>query len=112
MRYNTFGKAPFRSDRNFRFFYLILFWSFCLSAIIHRPWEWWRAYYHFVRPHAALRMPLLHPQARGGNRLAQRYRQRTPAMMAGRTTRRWTAPEVLSYPLPNVPGLKQGARMH
>ena len=64
--------------------------------------EWWRAYYHFVRPHAALLMPLVHPHARGGNRLAQRYQQRTPAMVAGRTTRRWTACEVLACPLPPV----------
>jgi IS1 family transposase len=61
--------------------------------------EWWRTYYHFVRPHAALRVPLVQPQARRGKRLAQRYRQRTPAMAAGRTTRRWTAREVLSCPL-------------
>ncbi len=61
--------------------------------------EWWRAYYHFVRPHAALRVPLVQPQARRGKRLAQRNLQRTPAMAAGRTTRRWTAREVLSSPL-------------
>jgi IS1 family transposase len=53
--------------------------------------ESWRAYYHFVRPHASLRMALV-----------QRYRQRTPAMAAGRTQRRWTAREVLSCPLPKV----------
>jgi hypothetical protein len=64
--------------------------------------EWWRAYSHFVRPHAALRVPLVQPQARGGNRLAQRYRQRTEALAAGRTHRRWTAREVLSRPLPLV----------
>ena len=34
-----------------------------------------------------------------GNLVAQRYRQRTPAMAAGRTNRRWTAREVLSCPL-------------
>jgi IS1 family transposase/transposase-like protein len=62
--------------------------------------EWWRAYYHFVRPHQALRMRLVQPRERGGKRLAQRYRQRTPAMAAGRTTCRWTAREVLSRPLP------------
>ena len=62
--------------------------------------EWWRAYYHFVRPHASLRVALLQPRERGGRRLAQRYRQRTPAMAAGRTSRRWTACEVLSCPLP------------
>lgn len=65
--------------------------------------EWWRAYYHFVRPHESLRVRLGQPRERGGNRLRQRYRQRTPAMAARRTTRRWTACEVLSYPLPPVP---------
>src|SRR5258708_151011 len=66
------------------------------------PLEWWRAYYHFVRPHASLRIELLQPRERGGRLLAQRYRQRTPAMAVGRTHRRWTAREVLSYPLPPV----------
>jgi len=64
--------------------------------------EWWRAYYHFVRPHQSLRMALVQPRERGGKRLAQRYRQRTPAMAAGRTNRRWTAREVLSCPLPQA----------
>jgi IS1 family transposase len=64
--------------------------------------EWWRAYYHFVRPHASLRVRLMQPRERGGKLVAQRYRQRTPAMAAGRTTRRWTAREVLSCPLPKV----------
>src|SRR6059058_5549868 len=86
-----------------------------VSALARRTWataqqspqllahvEWWRAYYHFVRPHEALRVALAQPRERGGNRLAQRYRQRTPAMAAGRTNRRWTAREVLSCPLPTV----------
>src|SRR5213080_4018023 len=64
--------------------------------------EWWRAYYHFVRPHESLRVRLVQPRARGGKRLAQRYRQRTPAMAADRTHRKWTACEVLSCPLPPV----------
>ncbi len=64
--------------------------------------EWWRAYYHFVRPHEALRVALVQPRARGGKLVAQRYRQRTPAMASGRTNRRWTAREVLSCPLPPV----------
>jgi IS1 family transposase len=85
------------------------------SALARRTWatsqqasqllahlEWWRAYYHFVRPHAALREALVQPRERGGNLLAQRYRQRTPAMAAGRTNRRWTAREVLSCPMPKV----------
>ena len=62
--------------------------------------EWWRAYYHFVRPHQSLRVRLVQPQERGGKLVAQRYRQRTPAMAAGRTHRRWTTREVLSCPLP------------
>jgi hypothetical protein len=64
--------------------------------------EWWRAYYHFVRPHASLRVALVQPRERGGKLVAQRYRQRTPAMAAGRTNRRWTAREVLACPLPKV----------
>ncbi len=64
--------------------------------------EWWRAYYHFVRPHHSLRVALVQLRERGGKLVAQRYRQRTPAMAAGRTHRRWTACEVLSYPLPRV----------
>ena len=84
-----------------------------IAALARRSWataqqspqllahlEWWRAYYHFVRPHQALRVALMQPRERGGKRLAQRYRQRTPAMAAGRTYRRWTAREVLSCPLP------------
>src|SRR5215469_12156502 len=86
-----------------------------VSALARRTWatsqrsshllahlEWWRAYYHFVRPHEALRVRLVQPLEREGKRLAQRYRQRTPAMAAGRTHRRWTAREVLSRPLPTV----------
>ncbi len=64
--------------------------------------QWWRAYYHFVRPHASLRVVLMQPRERGGRLLAQRYRQRTEALAVGRTTRRWTALEVLSSPLPPV----------
>ena len=65
--------------------------------------EWWRAYYHFVRPHASLQVTLAQPRERGGKMLAQRYRQRTPAMAAGRTNRRWTTKEVLCHPLPQTP---------
>ena len=86
-----------------------------IAALARRTWataqqsppllaqlEWWRAYYHFVRPHESLRVALVLPLERGGKRLAQRYRQRTPAMAAGRTTRCWTAREVLACPLPPV----------
>jgi hypothetical protein len=64
--------------------------------------EWWRAYYHFVCPHESLRVALVQPRERGDKLAAQRYRQRTPAMAAGRTNRRWTAREVLSCPVPSV----------
>jgi IS1 family transposase len=83
-----------------------------IAALARRTWataqqsphllahlEWWRAYYHFVRPHASLRIALMQPRERGGRLLAQCYRQRTPAMAAGRTHRKWTAREVLSRPL-------------
>ena len=64
--------------------------------------EWWRAYCHFVCPHAALRVALSQPRERGGKLVAQRYRHRTPSMAAGRTSRRRTAREVLACPLPKV----------
>jgi IS1 family transposase len=65
--------------------------------------EWWRAYYHVVRPHASLRVPLAQPLERGGRRLPRRYRQRTPAMAAGLTSWRWTVRELLLFPLPPPP---------
>jgi len=84
-----------------------------VAALVRRTWssaqeapqlllhlEWWRAYYHFVRPHASLREPLVQPLDRGGKRLPQRYRQRTPAMAAGLTYRRWTVRDLLALPLP------------
>ncbi len=84
-----------------------------IAALARRTWataqqspqlranlEWWRAYYHCVRPHESLRVAFAEPRERGGKRLAQRYWQRTPAMAAGRTYRRWTVREVLLCPLP------------
>ena len=65
--------------------------------------EWWRAYYHFVRLHQALRVPLATPIARGGRRAPRRYQQRTPAMAAGLTSRRWTVQDLLQLPLPPLP---------
>lgn len=35
---------------------------------------WWRAYYHFVCPHAAPRVALVQLRERGGKLMAQRYR--------------------------------------
>jgi len=87
-----------------------------VAALVRRTWstaqeapqllvhlEWWRAYYHFVRPHESLREVLAQPLERGGKRLPQRYRQRTPAMAAGLTSRRWTVREMLVVPLPPAP---------
>ena len=71
-----------------------------VAALVRRTWstaqqapqllvhlEWWRAYYHFVRPHEALRVELTPPLERGGKRLPQRYRQRRVAMAAGVVSR-------------------------
>ncbi|HJZ46336.1 MAG TPA: integrase core domain-containing protein [Roseiflexaceae bacterium] len=87
-----------------------------VAALIRRTWstmqdvphllvhlEWWRAYYHFVRPHESLRVALAQPIDRGGKRRPQRYRQRTPAMAAGLTSRRWTVQNLLTVPLPPAP---------
>ena len=87
-----------------------------VAALVRRTWstaqlaphllvylDWWRAYYHFVRPHASLRVALAQPRAREGRRTPQRYRQRTPAMAAGLTNRRWSVRELLVIPLPPGP---------
>jgi IS1 family transposase/transposase-like protein len=66
--------------------------------------EWWRVYYHFARPHTSLSEPLAQLHPRGGRRLPQRYRRRTPAQAAGLTDHRWTIVELLSYPLPATAG--------
>jgi len=84
-----------------------------VSELIRRTWgvaqtldgltlhlEWWRGYYHFVRPHESLRVKLGAPVERGGRRISQRYRQRTPAMAAGITHHRWSVGELLGYPVP------------
>jgi IS1 family transposase len=52
--------------------------------------EWWRAYYHFVRPHESLCEEV--PGLRG-------RRKRSPALAAGLTARRWTVGEILHLPL-------------
>ena len=68
--------------------------------------EWWRAYYHFTRPHTSLCQPLAEPRLRAGKRLPQRRRQRTPAQALGLTDHRWTIVELLrqAYPLPRAVG--------
>ncbi len=62
--------------------------------------EWWRGYFHYVRPHASLREALAHPLDRGGKRQPQRYRQRTPAMAAGLISRCWSVCALLAHPSP------------
>jgi transposase InsO family protein len=64
--------------------------------------EWWRAYYHFVRPYESLEEELTNPIRRKGKQQPRKYRKRTPAMMAGQTDRRWTVKELLLYPLEGV----------
>lgn len=67
---------------------------------LHDGFAWWRGYYHFVKPHESLRVQLTIPRDRGGQRLPQRYRKRTPAMAAGVTHHGWTVVELLSCPVP------------
>jgi hypothetical protein len=52
-----------------------------------------------VRYHESLAVELAQPVRRTGKQLPQRYRRRTPAMVAGLTDRRWTVKEVISLPL-------------
>jgi hypothetical protein len=61
--------------------------------------QWWRAYYHFVRYHEALRVERALPRLRKGKQAACYYRSQTPAMAAGLTSRRWTVLELISYPV-------------
>jgi IS1 family transposase/transposase-like protein len=73
-------------------------WSAAHSlAELTLQFEWWRAVYHFARPHQSLRQPLGTTPAQPTR---QRFRPRTPAQAAGLTSRRWTILEVLSYPAP------------
>lgn len=87
-----------------------------VAALIRRTWstmqaapqlllhlEWWRAYYHFVRPHESRRLALAYPLDRGGKRQPQRYRQRRVAMAAGLTRRRWRVRDLLTLPLLQAP---------
>jgi IS1 family transposase/transposase-like protein len=61
--------------------------------------QWWRAYYHFIRPHRSLREPLEDRRARSGRREPQRHGNRTPAMVVGATDHRWSVVELLSFPV-------------
>ena len=59
-------------------------WATAQTATgMQRQIHWWRAYYHFIRPHLSLR---------------HCGRACTPAMAASLTGHRWTATEFLGYP--------------
>ena len=62
--------------------------------------EWWRGYYPFAQPHASLRQVISGARSPRGQ---PRDRQRTPARVAGLTTRRWTVPMLITK-------MKQAAR--
>jgi hypothetical protein len=83
-----------------------------LAALTRRSWataqltpeleahlQWWRAWYHFCRPHQSLRRKLEAPQARKGRQIAQRYQDRTPAMAAGFVDHIWRVEELLLFPV-------------
>jgi hypothetical protein len=53
--------------------------------------EWWRSYYHLIRIHESLRLKV--PS------LKRRYRQRSPAAIAGLTDHLWRVGDILSLPL-------------
>jgi transposase-like protein/IS1 family transposase len=66
-------------------------WAYAQTRVhLHLHVEWWRAYYHFVRPHESL-----------GQKVAglRRQRPRSPGMAAGLTARLWTVGELLRLPL-------------
>jgi hypothetical protein len=79
-------------------------WATALQAPhLEAHLQWWLAYYHFVRPHSSLRMVVAQEQAAQTSPGRPRYRQRTPAMAAGRTTHRWSTQHLLCCPLPPLP---------
>jgi IS1 family transposase/transposase-like protein len=61
--------------------------------------QWWRGYYHLVRPHGSLRERRAELRARGGKRAPQRYGKRTPAMAVGVTDHQWSVVELLGFPV-------------
>ncbi len=73
-------------------------WSLAQSPdhlLLHT--EWWRAYYHFVRPHDSLQHPV--------PGLSRSRTLRTPAMAAGVSDRLWSVGTILKKPLyPSLPG--------
>ena len=75
-------------------------WATALQAPhLEAHLQWWLGYYHFVRPHGSLRVMVQGPAGAPSPR-RPRYRQRTPAMAAGRTRHRWTTQHLLKCSLP------------
>jgi len=71
-------------------------WSYAYSVkSLRLHAEWFRLYYHMVRPHQSLRVQL-HGEKR-------RYKKRTPAMAASITHHIWEIHDLLHYPVPQVP---------
>jgi hypothetical protein len=72
----------------------------CSELALTRRVEIYRALYHFVQPHAGLRVELPMPQrcSRGG--WYRRFEPRTPAMAAGLTDRPWSMAQLLLHPAP------------
>ena len=53
-----------------------------LTPTLEAHLEWWRAWYHFCRPHQGLRLKLDAPHARKRRQPARLYQDRTPATLA------------------------------
>ena len=64
--------------------------------------SWYQASYHFYRGHQSIRIEYTFTNQAGA--LVQRYRKRTPAMVAGWTRHRWSVSELIMYPLPHAMG--------
>ncbi len=74
-------------------------WSIAVAPVeLEVHLQWYRAYYHFSRPHESLRLTYTNTNAKGEE--VVRYRNRTPAMAAGLTRRRFSVKELLLLPLP------------
>jgi hypothetical protein len=70
----------------------------CSELALTRRVEIYRAIYHFVRPHAGLRVAL--SASPHGHRY-RRFEPRTPAMAAGITDRLWSMEQLLLHPAPS-----------
>jgi IS1 family transposase/transposase-like protein len=73
--------------------------TFQTANHLEQHFQWWRGYYHFIRPHRSLRQRLLLAEQPRGKRPPRRYRPQTPAMAVGVTAHRWTVVEFLSLPV-------------